>query len=134
MRWPAWIKFALVGGTGFVVDVSLFSALTLGLEWGPYPARVLAFLAAASTTWAGNRWFTFRQRPPQDASRQWLKSLTAALMSALPNFALFSWTLTLLSPWSLAPWAALVAGIGAGTLSNYLLSSRWVFAESARSP
>ncbi|SDJ82942.1 Putative flippase GtrA (transmembrane translocase of bactoprenol-linked glucose) [Ferrimonas sediminum] len=133
MRWPAWIKFALVGGTGFVVDLSLFSALTLWLEWGPYPARGLAFVAAASTTWAGNRCFTFRQRRQQNARTQWLKSVTAALMSALPNFGLFSLTLMLLSPWPLAPWAALVTGIGAGTVSNYLLSSHWVFAESARS-
>ncbi|WP_028109102.1 GtrA family protein [Ferrimonas futtsuensis] len=124
-----WIKFALVGGTGFVVDMMVFTSLHLaGLA--PMEARGLAFLAAASTTWAGNRCFTFRDRSQGRAGRQWFRALTAALTSALPNFALFWLTLKLVGESWPGPQLALVAGIAAGTVSNYLLSSRWVFAET----
>lgn len=126
---PRWIKFALVGGTGFVVDMMVFTSLHLaGLA--PMEARALAFVAAASTTWAGNRSFTFNDRSQGRAGRQWFRALTAALMSALPNFALFWLTLKLLGEGWPGPQLALVAGIAAGTVSNFLLSSRWVFIET----
>ncbi|WP_417346972.1 GtrA family protein [Ferrimonas sp.] len=126
-----WIKFALVGGSGFVVDMVVFTSLHLaGLD--PLEARGLAFLAAASTTWAGNRCFTFSDRSQGRAGGQWIRALTAALMSALPNFALFWLTLKLVGEGWPGPQLALVAGIAAGTVSNYLLSSRWVFVASER--
>ncbi|BDY04507.1 GtrA family protein [Ferrimonas sp. YFM] len=125
-----WIKFALVGSMGFGVDMTVFTSLHLaGLA--PMEARGLAFLAAASTTWAGNRCFTFSDRSQGRAGGQWFRALTAALMSALPNFALFWLILRLVGEDWPGPQLALVAGIAAGTVSNYLLSSRWVFAATA---
>ena len=53
------LRFGVVGTVGFLVDAAvLLGMLALGL--GPYGGRVLSYLAAASTTFALNRAWTFR--------------------------------------------------------------------------
>lgn len=62
------LSFLVVGGLGYVVDVVAFNAL-LSLApfsgWDPSIARVLAVCVAMVVTYAGNRWWTWR-----DSSRQ----------------------------------------------------------------
>ncbi|TKB52035.1 GtrA family protein [Ferrimonas aestuarii] len=128
---PTWIKFAIVGVSGFAVDITLFTALTAGLTLDYFVARALAFVAAASTTWIGNRLFTFAERQHGRASNQWRKALSAALMSALPNFAVFSLAMMWFELVYLGPQLSLVLGIGAGTVSNFALSHFWVFKDRA---
>jgi len=53
------LRFAIVGTAGFGVDtiVLYFGLWVLGL--GPYSARLISFLVAATATWFCNRVFTF---------------------------------------------------------------------------
>ncbi|WP_368737155.1 GtrA family protein [Vibrio marinisediminis] len=127
-------KFALVGAVGFMVDAAVF---TLCFALGETPllfARVVAFFVAATVTWLGNRYFTFKevtviQKLQRDASprEQWLKFIASACASALPNFLVFKAVLSVLGTRGVSPYIALVAGVLAGMVSNYTLSSRWVF-------
>lgn len=127
-------KFALVGGAGFMADAAVF---TLCFALGELPllfARVVAFFVAATVTWLGNRYFTFKditivQRQRRDASlrEQWLKFIASACVSSLPNFLVFKVVLLVLGTQGGSPYIALVAGVLAGMVSNYTLSSRWVF-------
>src|SRR6185437_12886929 len=62
------LRFALAGVVGFVVDAAvLYALLALGL--GYYLGRVFSFLAAAFTTWQINRRHTFAAR----ADGRWLR-------------------------------------------------------------
>lgn len=91
-------------------------------------ARVIAFVCAATVTWFGNRIFTF-QNTEQKVAQQWIKFMCGASFSALPNFLVFKLLSSVLGEAGSGPLSALVAGILVGMVSNYLLSSRWVFAQ-----
>lgn len=121
------LTFAMVGGVGFIVDTLIFMVL---FQWAGVElmiARGLAFCVAATTTWLGNRCLTFSQSTKDRAFNQWQKFMLSASISALPNFAVFKVTTLLLGTQGTTVYIALVMGILAGMVSNYLLSMHWVF-------
>ncbi|MCG9608137.1 GtrA family protein [Vibrio harveyi] len=125
------LTFAMVGGVGFIVDTLIFMVL---FQWAGVElmiARGLAFCVAASTTWLGNRCLTFSESTKDRAFNQWQKFILSASISALPNFAVFKVTTLLLGTQGTTVYIALVMGILAGMVSNYLLSMHWVFQQSS---
>ncbi|MET2970782.1 GtrA family protein [Vibrio harveyi] len=125
------LTFAMVGGVGFIVDTLIFMVL---FQWAGVElimARGLAFCVAATTTWLGNRCLTFSQSTKDRAFNQWQKFMLSASISALPNFAVFKVTTLLLGTQGTTVYIALVMGILAGMVSNYLLSMHWVFQQSS---
>ncbi|MHC0518518.1 GtrA family protein [Vibrio harveyi] len=126
------LTFAMVGGVGFIVDTLIFMVL---FQWAGVElmiARGLAFCVAATTTWLGNRCLTFSQSTKDRAFNQWQKFMLSASISALPNFAVFKVTTLLLGTQGTTVYIALVMGILAGMVSNYLLSVHWVFQQSSK--
>ena len=131
---PPVIIFAFVGCVGFVVDTAIFF-LFFELAGIPvFTARLIAFVCAATTTWAGNRILTFKHRTRVPRLMQWRKFMVAACFSALPNLLVFKVSLLVLEGGQFAPYIALVLGVLAGMVSNYTLSSRWVFATKKDTP
>ncbi|MGR5426854.1 GtrA family protein [Vibrio sp. SCSIO 43155] len=125
------LTFAMVGGVGFIVDTLIFMVL---FQWAGVElmmARGLAFCVAATTTWLGNRCLTFSESTKDRAFNQWQKFMLSASISALPNFAVFKVTTLLLGTQGTTVYIALVMGILAGMVSNYLLSMHWVFQQSS---
>ncbi|ELY1986437.1 GtrA family protein [Vibrio harveyi] len=125
------LTFAMVGGVGFIVDTLIFMVL---FQWAGVElmiARGLAFCVASTTTWLGNRCLTFSQSTKDRAFNQWQKFMLSASISALPNFAVFKVTTLLLGTQGTTVYIALVMGILAGMVSNYLLSMHWVFQQSS---
>ena len=61
------VKFGVVGLIGYIVDVSLFNALRLGVFGddhffqGPIGAKIVSVTVATLVTWFGNRYWTFRE-------------------------------------------------------------------------
>lgn len=126
------LTFAMVGGVGFIVDTLIFMVL---FQWAGVElmiARGLVFCVAATTTWLGNRCLTFSQSTKDRAFNQWQKFMLSASISALPNFAVFKVTTLLLGTQGTTVYIALVMGILAGMVSNYLLSMHWVFQQSSK--
>ncbi|MDC5803430.1 GtrA family protein [Vibrio europaeus] len=121
-------RFAVIGCIGFVADALVFSVLFYLADTPIMVARVIAFVCAATVTWFGNRIFTF-QNTEQKVAQQWIKFMCGASFSALPNFLVFKLLSSVLGEAGSGPLSALVAGILVGMVSNYLLSSRWVFAQ-----
>ncbi|ROP43614.1 GtrA family protein [Pseudokineococcus lusitanus] len=65
------LRFLVVGGTGFVVDVGLFTLLRLGpLDGHPLTAKVLSTAAAVVVTWLGNRTWTWGHRARASTRRE----------------------------------------------------------------
>lgn len=120
------LRFALVGGIGFIADAVVFSSLFYLANLPLLYARGIAFVCAATVTWAGNRLFTFHSSE-QKVLWQWLRFMCGATISALPNLSVFHTLSSVLGEAGGIPMIALVAGILAGMVSNYFLSATWVF-------
>src|SRR6185369_10215586 len=84
------LRFFIVGGLGFLVDASVLMGLTRGAGLDPYSARVVSFLAAASTTWYLNRIFTFRSdQHHHPVAKQWAIFLLVSVGGALINYGIY---------------------------------------------
>jgi putative flippase GtrA len=119
-------KFCLIGGLGFVVDSLCFIFLTK-LTSNIMLARVLSFWLAASTTWFGNRIYTYAHQQFSGVITQWCKHLLTTHLSGVINLLIF---------WSIKDVVtmpvAFCLGILGGLFSNYFFANHFVFAQ--RSP
>ncbi len=114
-------KFCLIGGLGFIVDSLCFLFFT-ALMSDVMLARILSFWLAASTTWFGNRVYTYRHLQSNDFFYQWVKHIMTAHLSGSLNLLVFWSTVDIIS----MP-LAFCLGILAGLLSNYFIINRFVF-------
>ena len=120
------LKFAVVGGVGFLFDAMCFYLL-LKTGMDSTFARVIAFWFAAVITWLGNRLFTFNGAKIVSAFQQLTKHMLSAHFSGVVNISCY-YLISLTQSLSVA----FVVGIVAGALFNYWLSCRYVFvAESS---
>ncbi|OBT13435.1 polysaccharide biosynthesis protein GtrA [Vibrio sp. UCD-FRSSP16_10] len=125
MKNGRFVRFAKVGAVGFVVDIVVFSILVYLIGIPLMLSRVLAFIVAATTTWLGNRIYTFNSTDARFT--QWKRFFVSACISMIPNLIVFKGLVLYLGEGSFAHYIAFVLGVGAGLMGNYLLSSRWVF-------
>lgn len=133
------IKFGLVGGVGFVIDLGLYNLLVLtvlgpeSVAAGPIIAKVLSTLVAITTNWVGNRLWTFRHHRRRDSAREAVEffavSLAGLVVGLVPlwiSHYLLGFTALL------ADNIANVIGLGLGSIFRFTLYRFWVFAPSRR--
>ena len=82
------MRFALVGGLGFVVDVGLFNVLRAhgpeGVHGWTIAAKTIALVAAIAVNWIGNRVWTFRSRTRRtDTAREAVEFFIASVVGSL---------------------------------------------------
>lgn len=131
MSWQSrFLRFAIVGAGGFVVDSSVLFLLHSIIGLGPYSARVISIFVAMNVTWTGNRQLTFaaqRATTPRAMLGEWARFLLTNALGALVNYSVYA----VLVSWAFAPlsnpYIALVAGVAAGLVFNFKLSQRLVF-------
>lgn len=117
------IRFALVGGTGFVVD----AGLTMGLQvWGAdiFSSRLIAIALAMFVTWRLNRAITFGASAGGQVREGALYVLVALAVAGV-NYAIYV-ALMLLVPGMIAL-IAVAAATGVSMVLSYLGYSRLVF-------
>lgn len=119
------MRFGMVGVAGFVVDTATVYASRA--ELGLYGAGLLAYLCAASVTWAFNRIWTFRHRRHQPAHRQWAMFMLVNLGGFVLNRGTYALMVTFSAAAASQPVIAVAAGAGAGMFINFGLSRRLVF-------
>lgn len=127
------LRFAIAGVIGFVVDAAVLYALH-ALGSGYYLGRVFSFLAAAFTTWQINRRYTFAAQAGGDSLREWLRYLLAMLGGGLINYGVYALIVYTApeEPW--VPLLAVAAGSIAGLAANFLSAKLWVFGTGRRAP
>lgn len=123
----AFLRFCLVGIVGFVLDAGLTLLLSQAAGLPPLPARIIAFVMAASATWLLNRNYTFRSSV---GAGTWVPYVLATSVGALINVGVYwSW----LQATGESP-LAILGGVAAGSLValgfNFLVS-RAIFARSS---
>jgi len=127
-------KFGVVGGVAFVVDLGLFNLLLYGLQTTlsedekVLTSRTLSALAATLVAWIGNRlWaFSHRKRVARVGELSAFLAVNAvAFAISLGTVAFSTYVLGLTSP--LMTNAALIVGIGFGTITRYAGYRKFVF-------
>lgn len=124
------IRFALAGTVGFFVDIAVLY-LMLSLGAGYYLGQVIAFLAAAYTTWRLNRRYTFIHGAERGRLVEWLRYLLAMLLGGAVNYSCYAALIYYLPKTAWLPAAAVAVGGGAGLVVNFLGARFWVFGDRA---
>ncbi|HEV7263782.1 MAG TPA: GtrA family protein [Falsiroseomonas sp.] len=127
------LRFGVVGVIGLVVDVAvLYAGLAVG--FGLYDGRGVSYLAAATTTWALNRAWTFRGLGEGPAFRQWGIFIVVNLVGFAFNYGTYAALVGSVSFVAQHPVIGVAAGAVAGMSGNFLLSRRFVFGAAKRAP
>ena len=126
------LLFAISGLFGFVVDAGIVQFLVRELAINPYGARVVSFLAAATTTWGFNRRYTFAGHSGGSRRRELLRYLIAMACGFALNYGAYAACVMF---WPLVrQWPAIgvAAGSVAGAALNFLSSKYWIFRPAHR--
>ena len=124
------LRFALVGGGGFVVDAGVLWLMLHGLGADKYSGRLVSFLCAVTFTWWGNRNLTFSDLRASGSGgmfREWLTFLVANALGGAINVGLYGALVTYAPPPFDNPFVALPVGVLAGMVVNFTMSSLVVF-------
>ncbi|MDD2705903.1 MAG: GtrA family protein [Acidocella sp.] len=121
----SFIRFAIVGVSGFCWDTGTFYLLRLYTN--PYAAATCSFIVAATANWALNRLWTFRHHNHAAAHVQWAKFMTANIIGFAANRGTLFILISRSEFFYSQPVLAIIAGSIAGLSFNYFLSKRYVF-------
>jgi putative flippase GtrA len=131
------MKFGVVGGVAFFVDVGLFNVLLHATD-KPLTSKTISTVVATTVAYAGNRLWTFRRRARSGVRREYSLffllngvGLAISLSCLAISHYLLGFTGTLSDNI-----AANVIGLGLGTAFRFWSYRRWVFPEllAERSP
>ena len=124
---PRFLRFALVGVVGFVVDAGVLQALFALGHWGPVEARAVAIPVAVFATWLLNRHITF---PESHGGPAWISLARYCAVSAAGacvNFAVYTMLVSLSAAMAAQPLLPLAAGSIVALVVNYLGSKHFAF-------
>ena len=124
------LKFGMVGGVAFIVDVGLFN-LVLHLTEKPLTSKTVSTVAATTVAYIGNRYWTFRRRTRSSVRREY------ALFFVLNGVGLaIALTCLAISHYALGFTGRLAdniaangVGLALGTAFRFWSYRRWVFPE-----
>ena len=129
------VRFGLVGGVGFLVDVGIFNLLRstiwtpAHLAEGPLLAKVISTLCAIAVNWIGNRYWAFRDHRRDDVAREGFAFLAVSLLGLLVSVACLWVSHDLLGFHTALDdnVATNVIGLGLGTAVRFALYRSWVY-------
>ena len=120
------MKFGLVGGSGFLVDLGSYTLMTL--TGTPHlVARAISYWISASWNWFWNRNFTFAHVPKQKKLEQWLKYLLMCLFSFVLNWGTYYLLTTQVEFFAQYKQLGLIAGVAVGMFFNFTIASSVIF-------
>ena len=121
----SFMRFGIVGASGVPVDAT--TVYVCRTTMGIYAAGAVAYLVAATWTFAFNRLWTFRDHTHGALWRQWLAFLGANLSGMVLNRGAFFLLVTFSVTCADYPVLAVAAGAIAGMFANFVASRRLVF-------
>ena len=121
------LRFAIVGAIGFLIDAGLLTALHHVAGLDPFTSRLVSISASAFTTWRLNRSLTFGASDLSQANEGLRYALVAA---ATAGFNYLVYVLLLIGFPGLPPIAAVIAATLAAMFFSYAGYSRFVFSDA----
>ena len=122
------INYGMVGASGFVVDL-FFYYLCQFLGAPHQLARALSFWPAVTWNWRLNRIATFGERKRRPGARQWFEFVLTSLLGFTLNWGVYVALTSRVEFFDDYRILALIAGIGAASVFNFVLSSLYVYSE-----
>jgi putative flippase GtrA len=128
-------KFGIVGGIGFIVQLSITDGVHLGLGLGALTSVVVGYLIATVVTFLGNRHWAFKHRQGKGLGHETtmfflLNIVGLGIQEAVVAFVHYGLNMTDALSYNLAN----IVGIGLGTLFRLWSYRKWVFLEVTDEP
>jgi putative flippase GtrA len=125
-NWLQLFHFAVVGGSGYVVNLVVFTLLTKGADINHLLAAVGAFVVAVSNNFLLNRHWTFRRQGSRDshAGFQAARFFTVSLVGLGVNLAILE---LLVSAAGLAELPSQAIAVALATPVNFIGNKLWTF-------
>jgi putative flippase GtrA len=129
------LKFAIVGGLGFVVQIGVTDGLHLGLGMGPVTATAIGYVISAAVTFLGNRHWAFKHRQGKGLRHEtlmfvFLNLIALGIQEAVVAFVHYG----LGHHGGLAFNIATVIGIALGTIFRLWSYRKFVFLKVEEAP
>jgi putative flippase GtrA len=121
------LKFGAVGSLGFVVDAAFLYLGIYVFSLSPVHAALFSYPFAVTFSWAGNRYFTFKETPRQPMMRQWAVFAATCTLGLIFNRGTYTLLVSTVPLVYNHPGIGLVAGTAAGMLVNFFLARNLVF-------
>ena len=146
------LKFSAVGTLGAVIDIGTFHLLHTRVGWPEVPASIVSFVAAVSSNFVWNRYWTYpdsRSKPLRQQAGQFALVSVVGLAIRTPVFALLLGPCTALATFllstpigawiplsadSLGADMALVTVILVVLVWNFLANRLWTYGDVGRAP
>lgn len=130
-------KFGVVGGIGFIVDVSVFNVLRMGIllpaaiHGGPVIAKLISTVLAIAVNWTGNRLWTFRDRRGVNVVREGIEFGIASVAGLMISLACLWVSHYLLGLTTILDdnISSNIIGLALGTAVRFALYRWWVFGD-----
>ena len=126
-QYRKFLRFGVVGASGFVVDLGVYTLLSSVIGIPHLVARGCSYWCSASWNWIWNRTFTFSDAEKTRKFPQWGKYLVMCLISFVPNWGTYYLLTTYISFFMDYHQLAFIAGVGAGMLFNFSMASMVIF-------
>ena len=123
-NWVQLIKFSVVGATGYIVNLSVFTALVKLGSVHYIPAAILAFCVAVTNNFLLNRHWTFSAGDGH-AGFQAMRFFTVSIAALLINLVALE---ALVSTTSLGELSAQAIAVAIAMPFNFLGNKLWTFA------
>lgn len=134
------VKFAVVGATGSLVDIGVMNLLTQVFHWPLVLAGSVSFICAVTNNFFGNRYWTYPDSRSRHVAQQLgmffiVNAIGIAIRIPIlhylePPLARFFESMARLSPQAadaLAKNATLLIAIGVVMLWNYFINRYWTY-------
>jgi len=121
------LRFALVGVVGFVVDAGMLQLLVTWAGWGPIAARLVAIPSAVLATWLLNRTITFPESHGGPALTSLLRYALVSAAGAGVNFCVYSALVFASAAMAALPILPLAIASCVALVVNYLGSKHFAF-------
>jgi putative flippase GtrA len=121
-NWIQLLKFSVVGATGYVVNLSVYSALVLGAGLDHRLAAICSFVVAVTNNYTWNRLWTFRGARG-GVALQGMRFFTVAVLALIANLIV----LEILIAFGLGKIVAQAFAIALVTPINFVGNKLWTF-------
>lgn len=133
------LRFSIVGGLAFVVDIGVYNILRFGpnelMSESPLKAKIISVAVATFVSWLGNRFWTFSTDRTQNHLREFITFgviNVIGLLIGVGTIAFSHYLLDFTSP--IADNVSNIIGIGLGTIFRYFAYRYWVFTGGEKIP
>lgn len=125
-------KFGIVGAINAVLDIALFNTLHFGLGVGPLTSKLTSTVAATTSSYFMNRYWSFRHRERSGLGREYglfflLNGVALLIALACLGFTRYVLGFDTVLALNLS---GNVIGLGLGTVFRFWAYRRWVFLEA----